>query len=251
MDGDGMRKLLFCIAYCGTNYHGWQVQENAITIQQTIQNAIERIFQERLPICGCSRTDSGVHANNYYFHMETSSKIPCTNIQRALNTYLPKDIAVKSVHEVSRDFHARYSCCSKEYVYLIWNAPYHSPFYESRALYYPYPLSTSGIKEAMHFLEGRHDFTSFCANPLSTDNIRTIFHTSIEQDGFMLKLLFHGDGFLYNMVRIMVGTLLFVSEKKFVPDDIPQILAEKDRKKAGKTAPPEGLYLNKVYYNKK
>lgn len=244
-----MRNLLFEISYNGSRYHGWQVQQNAITVQQVVQDSIERLFQERLDISGCSRTDTGVHANQYFFHMKTESKIPCNNIQRAMNTSLPDDIVVLGCSEAPLDFHARYSCTGKEYVYQIWNAEYGNPFLQDMVYHYRYPLRIDRIQQAMQYLLGTYDFSSFCALHTDVeDKTRTIFDARVEQEGNLIKLFFRGDGFLYNMVRIMVGTLLFVSEGKIQPEQIPEIIQKKDRSLAGKTAPARGLYLNRIFY---
>lgn len=244
-----MRNLLFEISYNGSRYHGWQVQQNAITVQQVVQDSIERLFQKRLDISGCSRTDTGVHANQYFFHMKTESKIPCNNIQRAMNTSLPDDIVVLGCSQAPLDFHARYSCTGKEYVYQIWNAEYGNPFLQDMVYHYRYPLRIERIQQAMQYLLGTHDFSAFCALHTDVeDKTRTIFDARVEQEGNLIKLVFRGDGFLYNMVRIMVGTLLFVSEGKIQPEQIPEIIQKKDRSLAGKTAPARGLYLNRIFY---
>ena len=244
-----MRNLLFEISYNGSHYHGWQVQQNAISVQQVVQDSIEKLFRERLDISGCSRTDTGVHANQYFFHMKTESTIPCSNIQRAMNTSLPDDIVVLNCSEVPLDFHARYSCTGKEYVYQIWNAEYGNPFMRDMVYHYRYPLQIDRIQQAMRYLLGTHDFSSFCALHTDVeDKTRTIFDARVEQEGNLIKLVFRGDGFLYNMVRIMVGTLLFVSEGKIQPEQIPEIIQKKDRNSAGKTAPARGLYLNRIFY---
>ena len=181
--------------------------------------------------------------------MKTESKIPCNNIQRAMNTSLPDDIVVLGCSEAPLDFHARYSCTGKEYVYQIWNAEYGNPFLQDMVYHYRYPLRIERIQQAMQYLLGTHDFSAFCALHTDVeDKTRTIFDARVEQEGNLIKLVFRGDGFLYNMVRIMVGTLLFVSEGKIQPEQIPEIIQKKDRSLAGKTAPARGLYLNRIFY---
>lgn len=245
-----MRKLLVCIRYNGTNYHGWQVQDNAISVQETIQDAIEKLTGVREGVSGCSRTDSGVHANSYYFHMYTQSSIPEKGFFRALNKYLPKDIAVLSVKEIEDDFHARYSAIGKEYVYKIWNKQERNPFLQNMAWHYNRGIDLNLINEALPYIIGKHDFSSFCAMGAKPgDKTRTIYESDVKLKDGLLEFRFYGDGFLYNMVRILVGTMIFVSEKKIKPCDLPYIIEAKDRSEAGKTSPAHGLYLNKVVYN--
>lgn len=246
---NAMRNLLIEITYNGSHYHGWQVQDNALTVQERMQDSVEKLFGSRLDISGCSRTDSGVHANQYYFHMLTESHIPCVNIKGALSTNLPDDIAVISCREVPLDFHARYSCTGKEYCYKIWNADYRSPFLTGLAYNYRYNLDCDKLdKASKHFL-GTHDFSSFCSIKSDIKNkIRTISYAGVRKEGSMVVITFRGDGFLYNMARIMTGTLIFVAEGKIKAEDIPGIIKSKNRGNAGKTAPASGLYLNRVFY---
>jgi tRNA pseudouridine38-40 synthase len=252
-----MRRLLFEIAYQGTRYHGYQVQANARTVAETLQDAVEKVWGRREGITGCSRTDAGVHARQYFFHMDTDHTIPTDAAVRALNVNLPGDIAVLSCREVPADFHARYSVCWKEYTYQIWNAPVRSPFLDGLALWNPYPLDVQQMNACAAEFVGTHDFRGFCstgskAKPTAADGgestIRTIYRCSVEREGEMVLFKVCGDGFLYNMVRIMVGTLLPNGKKSLVPGDLTRILASGDRKQAGITAPAAGLYLSKVSY---
>lgn len=244
-----MRNLLFKIAYRGTNYHGWQVQKNALAIQEVVQNAIEKVFMKREDIVGCSRTDAGVHANAYYFHMQTEHGIPVERVSLALNHFLPNDICVLHCEEVPMDFHARYHVRSKEYIYKIWASPVRNPFLEDMAYHYPYALRLEEMKNAAHSFIGTHDFAAFCASGSDlADTIRTVHYADINEAKDLVVFRVCGDGFLYNMVRIMVGTLLSVSQGRLGMEDIPCILQSKDRSKAGKTISPKGLYLNAVNY---
>ena len=244
-----MRNLLFDIAFIGTHYHGWQVQTNAVTVQQTVQDAVERLFGKRLDVVGCSRTDAGVHAKQFTFNLYTEKKYPCDRIRAAMNRLLPSDISVKEVTEVPLDFHARYHCAGKEYVYQLWTAPYPNPFVQDTAYHYPYPLRWEWIEPAMHCFLGTHDFTSMSSIRSDVeDKTRTMTRVEGKVDGHLVCFYVQGDGFLYNMVRIMVGTLLFVSQGKIHPEDVATILAAKDRSLAGKTAPAHGLCLNRVFY---
>lgn len=244
-----MRNLLMTIQYDGSAYHGWQVQSNALTVQEVFQNAVEKVFRSRLDIKGCSRTDSGVHANMYCVSLKTDMKIDCLGALRAMNTALPPDIAVIDCREVSSDFHPRYSCKSKEYVYKIYNGSIRNPFLQKYAFHYRYALDAELMdREAQAFL-GKHDFSGFCSSRSDIeDTVRCVKNVSVKREGDMVLFTVEADGFLYNMVRIMVGTLLFVNEGKIKPGELKDVIESKDRSRAGKTAPPQGLYLNRVNY---
>lgn len=247
---DRTRNLLLTIAYDGKNYHGWQIQKNAITVQEVFQNSLYKVLGEEIDIKGCSRTDSGVHANNYCISLKTNHNIPAERLMLALNRYLPKDIAVLNTKEVPMDFHARYSCTGKEYVYKIWNNKVRNPFLNGYAYHYWYNLDENLLnREAKSFI-GTHDFTSFCTldNRDKTDFRRTVKNAEVRRDGDMVEFRVEADGFLYNMVRIMVGTLLKISQGKIPENQICAIINKKDRKFAGPTAIADGLYLNKVFY---
>ena len=259
-----MRNIVLHLAFDGTRYHGWQVQENAISVQQTIQDGFERVFNARLPVKGCSRTDAGVHAYDYVCNFFTNSPLPCDAILRALNANLPRDIAVTACEEASEDFHVRYSATGKEYVYQIWNESVRNPFFLGYAMFYPRRLNVELLDSAAAAFRGRHDFAAFQSsraisrhrplqNGISTDEdssgtIRTIFNTSVTREGGMVRFRVHGDGFLYNMVRIMTGTLLFVAQGKLSCGGVEEVISSCDRKMAGPTAPACGLYLNRVFY---
>lgn len=244
-----MRNLLMTIQYDGSAYHGWQVQSNALTVQEVFQNAVEKVFRSRLDIKGCSRTDSGVHANMYCVSLKTDMNIDCLGALRAMNTALPPDIAVIDCREVPSDFHPRYSCKSKEYVYKIYNGSIRNPFLQKYAFHYRYALDAELMdREARAFL-GKHDFSGFCsARSDIEDTVRFVKNVSVKREGDMVLFTVEADGFLYNMVRIMVGTLLFVNEGKIKPGELKDVIDSKDRSRAGKTAPPQGLYLNRVNY---
>lgn len=245
-----MRNFLLTIRYDGTNYHGWQVQKNALTVQEVFQNALYNVIGEVPDIKGCSRTDSGVHANMYCISMKMSSKIPCERLVLALNRHLPQDIAVLSCREVSEDFHARYSCVGKEYIYKIWNSKIRNPFFNKYTFHYWYQLDENYLDKAAQKFVGTHDFTSFSTFDSRKPNnmIRTVKWFNVKRNGNLVTMAVAADGFLYNMVRIMVGTLLHVSMGKILPDDLDDIIAAKNRAKAGPTAVAHALYLNKVFY---
>lgn len=245
-----MKNLLLKISYDGAAYHGWQIQENAITVQEVFQAALHKITGGSEDIKACSRTDTGVHARDFCVSVKTESLIPPERMQAALNHYLPENIAVKSCEEVPLDFHARYSCKGKQYVYEIWNSPVRDPFLSGRALHYWYPIDEHELNTAAQHYLGSHDFTSFCTldRREKGDLTRTVTEAKVERNGDKVIFTVAADGFLYNMVRIMTGTLLRVQQGKLKPEDMPEIIAAKDRAKAGPTAPACGLYLNKVFY---
>lgn len=246
-----MRNLLFRISFEGSSFHGWQQQDNAVTVQGELKAAFERLTGETPNIIGCSRTDAGVHAKEYFFNVRTESTIPAESFPVALmSAKLPGEIAVHSCKEVGYDFNARFDCVKKEYIYIIENTSVASPFNYKRVLNYKYPMDIDLMNEACKHFIGEHDFSSFCAVGAQVNSkVRTIYEAYVEKIGE--NVIFHvcGNGFLYNMVRIMAGTLLYVCSGKILPHDIPAIIESKDRAKAGITAPPDGLYLNKVYFS--
>lgn len=242
-------RYLLTLCYIGTAYHGWQVQENANTIQPLIQDALTEMFPERPGVTGCSRTDSGVHANMYCCHFDSEQQREPYGIICSVNRRLPFDIAVTDCKIVPDDFHARYSVKAKEYVYQIYNGVHRQPFYHGRAYYYRFPLQVEAMNRAAEAFVGTHDFSSFCAgNAKPGDRRRTVYKAQVVKENDLVLFRVSADGFLYNMVRIMAGTLLRVSEGKLCPEDIPAVIEARNRKAAGPTAPPEGLYLNRVWY---
>ncbi len=244
-----MRNLLLTISFDGTAYHGWQVQENAVTVQQTLQDALEKICSNRDNVVGCSRTDSGVHANMYCCNVRTESTVACDRLVTALNAVMPRDIAALDCREVDFDFHARYDCKSKEYIYKIWNSPNKNPFLYNHTLHYKYPLDAEFLSQQAKDFIGTHDFSAFCAAGSSVeDTVRTVMNASVEREGDMVIFRVEADGFLYNMVRIMTGTLLDIAKGKIPADSIPQIIDSGSRFAAGYTAPARGLYLNNINY---
>ena len=239
------------ISYLGTEYCGWQVQKNAVSIQEKIQDAVQAVFGKRYDVKGCSRTDSGVHANYFCCCVCTDSDktIPEDKIPLALNRFLPDDISAKHAEYVSDTFHPRYDVKYKEYEYIIWNSPAKNPFLSDRAFHYPKKLDETIMDRAAKLIVGKHDFTSFMACGSSiTDAVREIYYFNVIRDGEKVIINVAADGFLYNMVRILAGTLVEVSEGKISIDSIQGIIESKNRKNAGFTAPPQGLYLNKVVY---
>ncbi|MBE6795228.1 MAG: tRNA pseudouridine(38-40) synthase TruA [Ruminococcaceae bacterium] len=245
-----MRNLLFKIAYDGAAFHGWQQQNNAVTVQEELRKAWFRLTGEDANIIGCSRTDAGVHANEFFFNVRTNSNIPVEKFPVALaSSKLPGEIAVYSCSEVPYEFNARFDCVKKEYVYVIENSVVASPFMFKHSFNYKYDLDVELMNRAAKFFIGTFDFSAFCAADAQVKSkVRTVYDAGVVREGELVKFYVCGDGFLYNMVRIMVGTLLYVNNGKIKADDIPAIIESKDRTMAGITAIPDGLYLNKVYY---
>lgn len=244
-----MRNFKVKISYDGSAYHGFQRQDNAYTVQQAVEEAIEQLTGERVSIIGCSRTDTGVHAREFFFNVRLESSITERGLVFGLNGLLPDDIAVLSCEVVDESFHARYNCKGKEYVYIVHNSEIKNPFYRDYAYRHWYPLREDIMDKAAQDFVGEHDFKSFCSTACNKENtVRTIHSFNVKREGDRVIFTVSGDGFLYNMVRIMVGTLIFISDGKIPQDAIPQILEGKNRIKAGKTVVPNGLYLNKVFY---
>ena len=247
-----MRNLKVFIAYNGANYHGFQRQDNAISVQEVVEKAIGKLLKCAPPVIyGCSRTDAGVHARRFCFNFKTYSKIPCVGFVKGMNTILPSDIAVLSCEDETEDFHARFCTKSKEYVYLINNKPNRDVFLQNLAYHYPYPLDIEKMRHAAQLFVGEHDFGAFCraegkARVKST--VRTIYEVTVSENAGVVEIKIRGNGFLYNMVRILVGTLIYISEGKRTEDDIKSALLTRNRDFGGVTLPPEGLYLNEVFY---
>lgn len=245
-------KILLEIAYMGSRYHGYQTQNNeALTVQRVLQSALEGFYREKLLLTGCSRTDAGVHAKQFFCTVEGELhlSLPPEKIPLALRPYLPEDIAILSARKVEDSFHPRYLPHHKEYEYCIYNASVLHPFFAGRATHCPILLDADAMNRAAAHLVGRHDFAAFMAQGSAVKStVREIFYCDVRREGDLVILRVAADGFLYNMVRIIAGTLADVGKGKLSPDEIPAILASKDRRKAGPTLPPEGLYLNRVVY---
>ncbi len=245
-----MKKLLVTLKYIGTSYVGWQVQQNGVSVQESVQNAIEKLYGTRVDVTGCSRTDSGVHANGYRFCFTPPCETTPYKVVAALNFALPEDMGVSDCVEVDDAFHPRYNAVAKEYVYKMYDGRARNPFLNGLAYHYIGTLDESKMNAAAKQIEGRHDFCSFMAQGSKIiDTTRTIYSCRVEREGDCVKVTVCGDGFLYKMVRIIVGTLIAVNENKITADDIPRIIEAKNRNAAGKTANPQGLYLNRVFYD--
>ena len=244
-----MRNLRLKLMYDGAAYHGWQVQDNAVTVQGKVEKAVAEIFGGHHTVYGCSRTDAGVHANEYYCNFHTGKEISCDTVVRALNAKLPFDIAVLECKETENGFHSRFDCVSKEYIYKIWNREIRNPFLINRAYQYKYKLDEKMLNEAASAFVGTFDYRGFCSSGSSVaDTVRTVKKASVERQGDLVIFRVEADGFLYNMVRIMTGTLINISQGKIKKESLRDIILSGSREAAGVTAPPQGLYLNKVRY---
>ncbi|NTV89321.1 MAG: tRNA pseudouridine(38-40) synthase TruA, partial [Clostridiales bacterium] len=238
-----MRNIRLTVEYDGTNYHGWQSQINAITVQDKLEEAISGLTGETISVTGSSRTDYGVHALGQVVNFFTGSAIPADKFSYALNSRLPYDIVIKSSEEVPLQFHSRYSATGKKYIYKIYNSTFPSALLRNRAFHVSRPLDVMKMKAAAEHLLGRHDFSTFMSTGSSVKTtVRTISKVSLELEDGLIILGIEGDGFLYNMVRIIAGTLVEIGFGKINAEDMPGIIAGLDRKKAGRTAPPQGLY---------
>ena len=225
------------VAYDGTNYHGWQIQPNGITIESELNRHLSQLLREEIHVTGASRTDSGVHARGNVAVFDTSARMPAEKISYAMNTRLPEDIRIQESREVAADFHPRRCKSVKTYEYKIYNRRFPDPCVRLYSLFYYWDLDLEAMKKAAAFLVGTHDFTSFStARADVTDRVRTIYELNLSKEGDMITLRIRGNGFLYNMVRIITGTLLRVGGGFILPEEIPDILRAKDRERAGETA---------------
>ena len=247
-----MRNIALVLMYNGTAYHGWQVQKTETSVAQTLEKGLSMVCGHPVKVIGCGRTDAGVHAEHYVANFRTESRIPVDRLPFAVNTHIPEDIVVKAAYEVADDFNAIGSCIQKEYTYRIYNSRIKNPFYVHRAYFYPKKLDELDedlMDRAARMFEGTHDFAavrSVGTNVRST--VRTIHYCRVTRNGELLELKVCADGFLYNMVRAITGTVLYAAEGKLMPEDIPEILNSGNRTLAGPTAPPGGLYLTRVWY---
>lgn len=237
--------------YVGSAYSGFQVQENAPSIQRTLQDALEMFFNTALKLSGCSRTDAGVHAKQFFATIEGDipETFPIDRLPKATARLLPDDIALVSARRVEDSFHVRYDVRYKEYEYLILNTEASDPFMLGRAYHYTRPLDIAAMQRAAAHFVGEHDFRGFMASGSKVvDTVRRVKYFEVESEGPLVRLRIAADGFLYNMVRILCGTLIAVSEGRIREDELDGLIASGDRSRAGATLPPEGLYLSRVVY---
>jgi tRNA pseudouridine38-40 synthase len=246
---ENMRRLKCVVAYDGTDYSGFQIQPEVVTIQGEIEAALHRVTGEAIQIVGSGRTDAGVHARGQVFHFDTNSSIPLEKWRYVLDNQLPDAIVIRSVEEAEPGFHARFDAKVKEYRYCIDNGQVPDLFRHRYADHIRHPLHLDRMRQAARHLIGEHDFTSFCsAKTFVDDKIRTIYDLRVEREGDFIWVICRGNGFLYNMVRIIVGTLVEVGQGKREPDEMKAILSACDREQAGKTAPAKGLIMWQVEY---
>ncbi len=251
-------KILLKIKYNGTSFCGYQVQPNKRTVQGTLNQAAAELTGKKCNITGCSRTDSGAHALSFYCTIEpcdySDITVPLASLPSALNVLLPCDIAVEKAYYVPDSFHARYSVISKQYTYILYNSKQKDPFLANKVLHLQKKLDAEAIERmslSLKYLCGTHDFRAFMAqNSKITDTVRTIYSANIEQSGDLIKIKISGDGFLYNMVRIIVGTLLDIGYGKKQPYEMKEIIEKRNRSLSGQTVSAHGLYLSSVVYGR-
>lgn len=243
------RRIKLTIAYDGTDYCGWQIQQQAVTVEGELRAALEKLLGEPVETIGASRTDAGVHALGNVAAFDTESTIPADKFCYALNSYLPEDIRVMESEEVAADYHPRFDCHSKRYEYRIAEGRFASPLRSRYTHTSRVRLNEQAMANAAEHLVGKHDFSSFCAAGAQVETkVRTITRCEVYREGDEIVIGVEGDGFLYNMVRIIAGTLVKVGEGAFAPEEVKNILEAKDRTKAGPTAPARGLTLCYIRY---
>jgi len=244
-----MRNISLVVAYDGTNYHGWQCQPNALTVQETLEGTVGRILDHAVKLYAGGRTDAGVHAMGQVVNFFTPKDIGLEGLTRGINSLLPVDIRVRDAAEVGEGFHARYSARSKTYVYTILNHPYNSPFLARYALHVPYELDAASMDTALRLILGEHDFSAFKKKDEHyRSTVREVRRAWVRRQGRVIYVAVEATGFLRYMVRNIVGTLLLVGHGKLCVDAFGDIFDSCEREKAGPTAPPHGLFLRKIFY---
>lgn len=247
-----MKNIKLTIEYEGTNYSGWQIQNNVKTVQGEIENAIEKTIGEKIKLIGSSRTDKKVHALGQVANFQTGATMPGERYKYALKEHLPEDITIINSEEVDRDFHSRFDAKKKVYKYIVHNGKLPRALYKRFSYHYPYNLDIEEMRLASKYFIGTQDFRSFKpTESITYTTIKTIYNIEIEKKGDIIIFTIEGKSFLHNMIRIIVGTLLFIGTGRFAKEELPKIIEAKNRVKAGPTAPPQGLYLKKVFYSKK
>lgn len=246
-----MKRVRLIVAYDGTNYKGWQVQPNGITIEEVLNRELSRLLGEEIVVSGASRTDSGVHSLGNVAVFDTETRMPAEKISFALNQRLPEDIVVQGSCEVPSDWHPRFVSSRKTYEYRILNRTFRMPTRRLDTYFYHYPLNVEKMKEAASYLVGEHDFKSFCAVGAQVKTtVRTIYACDVLRENDIITIRVTGNGFLYNMVRIIAGTLIKIGGGELPPEEIKEILAACDRSAAGPTAPAHGLTMMGIEYQK-
>lgn len=248
-----MQRYKCIIQYDGTNYVGYQIQKNGMSVQEQLQKALKKMYKgAKIQVDASGRTDSGVHALGQVIHFDSPADIEPVHLQRALNSILPADIQIKHAERVPEDFHSRYMATGKKYVYRVDLGRFANPFKRLYTLHHPYRMRFDHLQQALEKLVGEHDFTSFCSTKTDKeDKVRIVYEAKCEIDEAKNELVFTfiGNGFLYNMVRIFVGTCLQIADGLKEPEEIDRLLEVKDRNEAGPTADGRGLYLVEVYYD--
>ena len=245
-----MRNVALRLRYDGSRYHGWQVQKGDITVAQTLEEALGKVCGHPVKAVGCGRTDAGVHALRYCANFKTDCRIPVDRFPLAINSRLPGDIAVTMAAEAEDGFNAISSCIKKEYIYKILNSNIRDPFLERRVCFYPQGLDMELMRAAAAAFEGTHDFRAVRSLGTETKTtVRTVHWCRAEKLGDLITISVCADGFLYNMCRAIVGTMVYASYGKLRPEEIPALLELGDRRLTGPTMPPQGLYLNRVWYD--
>lgn len=250
MDGPKKRVFRVVLEYDGSGYHGWQRQPDSVTVQEVVEDTLAVMLQSSVTVSAAGRTDAGVHALGQVAHFKAATRLGAEELFKGLNALLPDDIAVLSLDDADPSFHARFSAVSKEYLYRVVNRPFPVALERNRVWWVRRDLDTDAMSDALSHLVGEHDFTSFCAAGSSTKSkTRNLMRAGLELiDSGHIELRFEADGFLRKMVRNIVGTVVEVGLGKRPPGEIAEILAVKDRRLAGKTAPARGLYLVRVNY---
>lgn len=244
-----MRNIALKLMYDGSKYHGWQVQKRDISVAETLELALSQIVHHPVKLTGAGRTDAGVHAEVYIANFRTEATIPCDRLPLAVNSRLPSDIVVTKASEVPLAFNAIGSCLKKEYTYRIYPSRIRDPFLRDRVWFYPKHLDEAVMQRAASFFVGTHDFAAVRSVGTETrTTVRTVHYFDIARCDKLIECRVCADGFLYNMVRTMVGSCVYAAEGKFFPEDIPAILKGKNRTEAGPTAPPQGLYMTRLWY---
>lgn len=245
-----MKNIALRLSYDGSAYHGWQVQRTESTVAETLEQALTRTCGHPVKVTGCGRTDAGVHALRYCANFRTESRIPLARLPLAVNARLPDDIAVSAACEAPGDFCAIRSCIKKEYIYKILNSRIPDPFLQKRACFYPAPLDIDLMRRAAAAFEGTHDFAAVRSVGTETKTtVRTVHWCRAERTGDLITVSVCANGFLYNMCRAIVGTLVYASHGKLLPESIPALLETRDRRLTGPTMPPQGLYMSRVWYD--
>lgn len=244
-----MKRIKLTVAYDGTNYCGWQVQDNGITVEAVLNRHLSELLSEPIRVTGASRTDSGVHAMGNVAVFDTMTRIPPEKISYALNTRLPEDIRIQHSCEVAADFHPRRCVSRKTYEYRILNRTFELPTERLYSYFVHRPLNEQNMQKAAEFLVGEHDFKSFCSAGSQVEStVRTVYSLDVKREGDLIRVCVTGNGFLYNMVRIIVGTLLSVGYGMYPPVHVKEILEARDRGQAGPKAPAWGLFLKEIYF---